>query len=264
MKATSVQMTLCRSDPRIIRSAADIRAGVRHLRRACPTMRSIHERTGDPPLRRYSAGFEGLARIVTGQQLSIASAAAIWGRLSAAFEPFHAGPSGTLDRRGTRRARPLARKNPHLARALGGGRGWSPRARRSGHGQRRGHQIGTDRRARHRPVDRRHLHPVLSRPCRRMGFGRSSAAGRRGPRTRRRRAAEHRRSRNPRRALAPVARSGRAPHLGGLRQPATRTDADDQNRSAAPSTTEQDQRKALKTRRFASSTGWLHRVDMRS
>lgn len=88
MKATSVEMTLCRSDPRIIRSAADIRAGVRHLRRACPTMRLIHERTGDPPLRRYIAGFEGLARIVTGQQLSIASAAAIWGRLHAALEPF--------------------------------------------------------------------------------------------------------------------------------------------------------------------------------
>ncbi|MFN3867669.1 MAG: DNA-3-methyladenine glycosylase family protein [Hyphomicrobiaceae bacterium] len=41
----------------------------------------MHDRTGDPPLRRYEAGFSGLARIVVGQQLSIASAAAIWSRL---------------------------------------------------------------------------------------------------------------------------------------------------------------------------------------
>lgn len=51
-------------------------------------MRTIHDRTGDPPLRRYEAGFEGLARIVTGQQLSIASAAAIWSRVHASLQPF--------------------------------------------------------------------------------------------------------------------------------------------------------------------------------
>ena len=34
-----------------------------------------------PPLRRRAAGFAGLCRIVCGQQLSTASAAAIWGRL---------------------------------------------------------------------------------------------------------------------------------------------------------------------------------------
>ena len=42
-----------------------------------------------PALRRREPGFAGLAAIVCGQQLSIASAAAIWGRLAAAFDPFH-------------------------------------------------------------------------------------------------------------------------------------------------------------------------------
>jgi DNA-3-methyladenine glycosylase II len=73
-----------------IDTAADIRAGVRALRRKCPAMRRVHDATGDPPLRRRAAGFEGLARIVVAQQLSTASAAAIWGRLAGAIEPLRA------------------------------------------------------------------------------------------------------------------------------------------------------------------------------
>lgn len=49
---------------------------------------TVHSLTGPPALRRLEPGFAGLAAIVTGQQLSTASAAAIWGRLSAAFQPF--------------------------------------------------------------------------------------------------------------------------------------------------------------------------------
>lgn len=59
----------------------DIRDGVRVLRRRCAVMKRIHDRTGDPPLRRFPADFAGLARIIVGQQLSIASASAIWLRL---------------------------------------------------------------------------------------------------------------------------------------------------------------------------------------
>jgi DNA-3-methyladenine glycosylase II len=73
---------------RIIATEADIRAGVKALRRKCATMRYLHDTAGDPPLRRRQAGFEGLARIVVGQQLSIASAAAIWERTTAACRPF--------------------------------------------------------------------------------------------------------------------------------------------------------------------------------
>jgi DNA-3-methyladenine glycosylase II len=41
-----------------------------------------------PALRRREPGYAGLAAIVCGQQLSTASAAAIWARVSAAFDPF--------------------------------------------------------------------------------------------------------------------------------------------------------------------------------
>ena len=73
---------------RVIESEEDIRAGVRALRRRCPVMRRIHDAAGDPPLRRRPPGFEGLARIVVGQQLSVASASAIWVRTAAACQPF--------------------------------------------------------------------------------------------------------------------------------------------------------------------------------
>lgn len=71
----------------IIDTDEDIRAGMRALRRKCPHLRRVHDITGDPPLRRRPAGFEGLARIVVGQQLSTASAAAIWSRLEIAISP---------------------------------------------------------------------------------------------------------------------------------------------------------------------------------
>jgi DNA-3-methyladenine glycosylase II len=75
---------------RIIVTEADIRDGVKALRRKCATIRYVHDTAGDPPLRRAAAGFEGLARIIVGQQLSVASAAAIWGRTTAACQPFEA------------------------------------------------------------------------------------------------------------------------------------------------------------------------------
>ena len=42
-----------------------------------------------PKLRRREPGFAGLAQIIVGQQLSTASANAIWNRMSDAFDPFH-------------------------------------------------------------------------------------------------------------------------------------------------------------------------------
>jgi DNA-3-methyladenine glycosylase II len=41
----------------------------------------VHVITGDPPLRLRPGGFEGLARTIVNQQLSVASAGAIWDRL---------------------------------------------------------------------------------------------------------------------------------------------------------------------------------------
>jgi DNA-3-methyladenine glycosylase II len=73
--------------PRFIETDKDISAGVTALRRACPVMRRAHEVAGDPPLRRRPGGFDGLARIIVGQQLSTASAAAIWRRLEGLMSP---------------------------------------------------------------------------------------------------------------------------------------------------------------------------------
>jgi DNA-3-methyladenine glycosylase II len=72
---------------RILLSDDDVREGVRALRRKCPHLRRVHERAGVPTLRRHAPGFEGLARIVVGQQLSLASAQAIWGRMQSAVRP---------------------------------------------------------------------------------------------------------------------------------------------------------------------------------
>jgi DNA-3-methyladenine glycosylase II len=73
---------------RIIVTDDDVRDGVRALRRRCAVMRRVHDLAGHPPLRRRPAGFEGLARIIVGQQVSVASATAIWERTAAACVPF--------------------------------------------------------------------------------------------------------------------------------------------------------------------------------
>jgi DNA-3-methyladenine glycosylase II len=73
---------------RLIEAPSDLREGVRALRRKCAVMRRVHDAAGDPPLRRRPGGFEGLARIVVGQQVSVASAEAIWTRTVLAVQPF--------------------------------------------------------------------------------------------------------------------------------------------------------------------------------
>ena len=82
---------------RVIETVADLSDGVAALKTACPVMRQVIEVAGNPPLRRSAASFEGLARIVVGQQLSIASATAIWGRTILAVQPFEPGVLLGLD-----------------------------------------------------------------------------------------------------------------------------------------------------------------------
>jgi DNA-3-methyladenine glycosylase II len=57
---------------------------------SCPHLSRVHAIAGPPPLRRRPKGFKGLARVIVGQQLSVASAGAIWGRLEARVRPFTA------------------------------------------------------------------------------------------------------------------------------------------------------------------------------
>jgi DNA-3-methyladenine glycosylase II len=71
-------------------SQADLDDAIQVLIKQDPRLRPVLAIAGRPALRRREAGFVGLAHIVTGQQLSTASAAAIWGRLQAAFDPFDA------------------------------------------------------------------------------------------------------------------------------------------------------------------------------
>jgi len=73
---------------RIIAADADLHEGVAALRAACAVMAKVHDLAGAPPLRRRAGGFEGLARIIVGQQLSVASAAAIWARTEKLVQPF--------------------------------------------------------------------------------------------------------------------------------------------------------------------------------
>ena len=101
----------------IIETASDVRRGVMVLRRKCPHMRRLHDLTGDPPLRRFAPGFEGLSRIVVGQQLSTASAGAIWTRTAAAVQPFS--PRVMLKRSDTElRAAGLSRAKIKTLRAI--------------------------------------------------------------------------------------------------------------------------------------------------
>jgi DNA-3-methyladenine glycosylase II len=89
-KATVTAMRRPRMQVRVIETTSDIRAGTRALRTLCPVMKRVHDVVGDPPLRRRTPGFTGLAQVVVGQQLSIASAGAIWKRTVLAVDPFDA------------------------------------------------------------------------------------------------------------------------------------------------------------------------------
>src|SRR6187431_3208169 len=68
---------------------SDLEDAMQTLVKQDPRLKAVLAATGMPALRQREPGFAGLAHIVCGQQVSTASAAAIWGRLSAAFDPFH-------------------------------------------------------------------------------------------------------------------------------------------------------------------------------
>jgi DNA-3-methyladenine glycosylase II len=68
---------------------ADLEDAIHALVRLDPRLAPVLTVAGMPALRRREPGFAGLAAIVCGQQLSTTAAAAIWRRVSAAFDPFH-------------------------------------------------------------------------------------------------------------------------------------------------------------------------------
>jgi DNA-3-methyladenine glycosylase II len=74
--------------PFLLRSEADLAYGLKQLVALDPRLQPVLALAGPPPLRKRPEGFTGLAAIVTGQQLSTASAAAIWTRVATAVDPF--------------------------------------------------------------------------------------------------------------------------------------------------------------------------------
>lgn len=109
---------------RIIVDETDIREGMRALKRTCEVMRRLHEIAGDPPLRRHAPGFAGLARIIVGQQVSVASADAIWKRFESVAMPMSAGAVARLtddDFRAAGLSRPKIKTMRAIAEAVGHG-----------------------------------------------------------------------------------------------------------------------------------------------
>jgi len=68
-----------------IETLDDVTAGLAELAKRDRRLKPVIKAAGELGLRRRPAGFAGLARIIIGQQLSLASATAIWGRFEAAF-----------------------------------------------------------------------------------------------------------------------------------------------------------------------------------
>lgn len=66
---------------------SDLEEGMAALAAMHPHWQAIVERTGLPPLRLREGGFVGLSSIIVSQQLSVASARAVWSRFESVFVP---------------------------------------------------------------------------------------------------------------------------------------------------------------------------------
>jgi len=107
-----------------IHDEADLDAALTALGQIEPRFAALVAEAGRPPLRRRPDGFAGLAAIIVAQQLSTASANAIWCRLAAAFDPLD--PAAVLRARPARLARlglsgPKIRALKKIARAVARG-----------------------------------------------------------------------------------------------------------------------------------------------
>jgi DNA-3-methyladenine glycosylase II len=104
-----------------IRTETDLDMALAELTQTDPRFRALLAAAGRPPLRRRPDGFAGLVATIVAQQLSTASASAIWTRLAAAFDPLT--PETILRARPARLARiglsaPKIRTLKAVARAV--------------------------------------------------------------------------------------------------------------------------------------------------
>ena len=70
---------------RRIENDSDISEGLAHLAEIEPRFRPVIAQAGLVPLRRTQSGFEGLSRTIVSQQVSVASARAIWARVTVRY-----------------------------------------------------------------------------------------------------------------------------------------------------------------------------------
>ena len=70
---------------RTIETEADIEEGLAHIKAVDPRLSKVIASAGTVPVRRRPAGFSGLLSIIVSQQLSAASANAIWRRIEQAM-----------------------------------------------------------------------------------------------------------------------------------------------------------------------------------
>jgi DNA-3-methyladenine glycosylase II len=99
-----------------LKSQTELENAIDRLIQQDTRLKPVLDVAGMPKLRRRDPGFSGLSAIVCSQQLSTVSAAAIWGRLSTAFDPFHhdvirRARSDRLGRLGLSRAKVRTLKN---------------------------------------------------------------------------------------------------------------------------------------------------------
>jgi DNA-3-methyladenine glycosylase II len=104
-----------------VRTESDLDLALAALTSADARFAALIATAGRPPLRRRPGGFAGLAATVVSQQLSTASAGAIWGRLAAAFDPLE--PQAIIRARASKLARlglsaPKIRALKAIARAV--------------------------------------------------------------------------------------------------------------------------------------------------
>lgn len=71
-----------------IETDADVAEGLRRLLDVDPSLKKFADLVGPLPLRRREPDLKGLVHIVVGQQVSVASAAAIFSRLEGLLDPF--------------------------------------------------------------------------------------------------------------------------------------------------------------------------------
>lgn len=109
----------------LIETEDDLKRGMAHLAALDPAWSRLIALTGCPPLRRRTGGFEGLAGIIVAQQLSVASANAIWTRTCATLHPLCPETVASADEEQMRQAglsRPKQRTLKAIAEAILDGR----------------------------------------------------------------------------------------------------------------------------------------------